>query len=233
RLEANPGFGASVNRVRDQFGEAAFLVLAHDDVRPDPDAVRLMVEETFRSNAGVTGPKLVDWSDPSHLLAVGTSVDKTGVPAPYVDRGELDQQQHDSVRDVFAVPGAFTLVRADLFAEIGGFDEGIDYLGDDIDLCWRAHVAGARVLVVPMARVAHLEALGVRRPRDDRRRLQARHRLRTIAGCYSRAHRWRVLPQAFLFALIEVVYAVIVGHMHQARDVAGAWTWNLRRWGDV
>jgi GT2 family glycosyltransferase len=233
RLEGNPGYGAAVNRVSDQFGEAAFLVLAHDDVRPDPNAVQLMVEETFRSNAGVAGPKLVDWSDASRLLAVGTSVDKTGVPAPYVDRGELDQQQHDAVRDVFALPGAFTLIRTDLFTAIGGFDEGIDYLGDDIDLCWRAHVAGARVLVVPPARVAHLEALGQRRPHDDRRRLQARHRLRTIASCYGRANRVRVLPQAAVYALIEVVYAIVVGHMHQARDVASAWPWNFRRWGEV
>ncbi len=46
--------------------------------------------------------------------------------------------------------------------------------------CWRAHVAGARVIVAPAARVAHLEALGVRRPVDDRRRLQQRHRLRAM-----------------------------------------------------
>ena len=41
------------------------------------------------------------------------------------------------------------------------------------------------------------------------------------------------MPQAFLFALIEVVYAVVVGHMHQARDIASAWTWNLRRSGEI
>lgn len=233
RLEANPGFGAAVNRVRDQFGEAAFVALAHDDVRPDASAVQLMVEEAFRSNAGVVGPKLVDWHDASQLLAVGTSVDKTGVPAPYVDRGELDQQQHDGVRDVFALTGAFTLIRADLFNAIGGYDEGIDFLGDDIDLCWRAHLAGARVLVVPPARVAHLEALGLRRPRDDRRRLQARHRHRTISTNYTLASRIRVMPQAFVYALVEVVYAVLVGHMRQARDVAGAWPWNFRHAGEV
>ena len=31
--------------------------------------------------------------------------DKTGAPSPYVERGELDQEQHDAVRDVFYVPG--------------------------------------------------------------------------------------------------------------------------------
>ena len=60
--------------------------------------------------------------------------DKTGAPAPYVERGELDQEQHDAVRDVFYVPGAATLVRADLFAALGGFDPGIELLGEDLDL---------------------------------------------------------------------------------------------------
>ena len=111
--------------------------------------------------------------------------DKTGAPGPYVERGELDQEQHDAVRDVFYVPGAATLVRADLFDALGGFDPGIELLGEDLDLSWRAHVVGARVLVAPGARIAHLEALGERRPVDDRRRLQMRHRLRTSRICYS------------------------------------------------
>ena len=72
-----------------------------------------------------------------------------------VERGELDQEQHDAVRDVFCAPGGCTLVRADLFASLGGFDPEIDLFGDDLNLSWRAQVAGARVLVVPEARVRH------------------------------------------------------------------------------
>ncbi len=83
------------------------------------------------------------WDDPEQLLQVGMGADKTGAPAPYVDRGELDQEQHDAVRDVFYVPGAATLVRADLFSALGGFDPGIELLGEDLDLSWRAHVVGA------------------------------------------------------------------------------------------
>ena len=63
-----------------------------------------------------------------------------------VEPGELDQEQHDAVRDVFAVPTACMMVRADLFRAIGGFDPAIEYSGDDVDLCWRAHLGGARVL---------------------------------------------------------------------------------------
>ena len=43
---------------------AAYYLLCHDDIALDPDAVHLLVEEAFRSNAGVVSPKVVSWDDP-------------------------------------------------------------------------------------------------------------------------------------------------------------------------
>ena len=37
---------------------AAFFLLCHDDVALDPDAVHKLVEESFRSNAGVVSPEV-------------------------------------------------------------------------------------------------------------------------------------------------------------------------------
>jgi GT2 family glycosyltransferase len=233
RLDGNPGFGAAANEVLDLVEGAAFYLFCHDDVALERDVVRLLVEEAFRSNAGMVGPKLVDWHDPRRLLAVGERVDRSGYTTPLVERYELDQQQRDAVADVFSVPGAATLVRADLFAALGGFDEGIDFLLDDLSLCWRAHLAGARVLVAPQARVRHLEALGERRPVDDRRRLQSRHRLRIVLTCSSRWSLLRVVPQKLLLHTLEVLYALLVGRTAQARELAGAWVWNLRRLDEV
>jgi GT2 family glycosyltransferase len=232
-LGANPGFGAAANEVLAVVEGASFYAFCHDDVFLDPSAIRALVEEAFRSNAGVVGPKLVEWGSTEALLQVGLSVDKTGVLTPLVERGELDQEQHDRVRDVFAIPGACTLVRSDLFTSLGGFDPAITYLGDDLDLCWRAHVAGARVVVVPAARVQHREELETRRGVDDRRRLFARHRLRTMLICYGPFHLVRVLPQAALFTLIEAIYALAAGRPAQSAEVLGAWTWNARRLGEI
>ncbi|MCU1497359.1 MAG: hypothetical protein JWM47_1312 [Acidimicrobiales bacterium] len=229
RLTEDAGFGAAANRVTELVEGAAFYVFCHDDIALEPDALRSLVEEAFRSNAGIIGPKLVDWDDPRRLLQVGMGVDKTGVQAPVAERYELDQEQHDAVRDVFVVPGGCTLVRADLFSAIGGFDEGIDHLGEDVDLCWRAHVVGARVMIGPAARVRHREALRERRTITDRRRRLARHRLRTVLVAYGPLHRARVLPQVLLFTVAEALYALASGHTDHARDVLGAWPWNLRR----
>lgn len=228
-LGENPGFGAAVDAVLGMVQGASFHLLCHDDVALEPDALTALVAEAYRTNSGIVGPKLVLWDEPRELLQVGMTVDKTGAAQSYVERGEFDQEQHDSVRDVFFVPGAATLVRSDLLEALGGFDPEIDLLGEDLDLCWRAHVAGARVSIVPAARARHVEALGDRHPVDDRRRLQARHRLRTMLACYSFGTLVRVLPQAVFLAAIEVLYALVVGRGRQARDIAGAWTWNLRR----
>ena len=82
------------------------------------------------------------------------------------------------------VPSGCMLVRVDLFDALNGFDDGIPAYGEALDLCWRAHVVGARVMVNPDSRVRHREAEedGVRD--DDRGRLLARHRLRTVLTCY-------------------------------------------------
>src|SRR5690606_17560683 len=97
RLGADPGFGAAANEVLAIVHGAAFFLLCHDDVALQPGAVRELVLEAFRSNAGIVGPKLVMWDEPGRLLQAGMSVDKTGHEIPLVERGELDQEQHDAV----------------------------------------------------------------------------------------------------------------------------------------
>lgn len=233
RLAENPGFGAAANEVLEVVEGAAFYLMCHDDVAPDPDATRLLVEEAFRSNAAIVGPKLVSWDDERMLLQVGEGIDHAGYPAPVVDRGELDQEQHDGVRDVFTIPGACTLVRSDLFAEIGGFDEGIDVLLDDVSLSWRTHLAGARVLVAPAARVRHLEALDERGLVTRRSRLLARHRLRVVLSCYSALSLLMVVPMTLLLHVAEATYALLVGRRSNAADLLSGWWWNLRRTGEL
>ena len=233
RLDENLGFGAAANEVLEVVDGAAFYLLCHDDVALAPDAVRLLVEEAYRSNAAVVGPKLVAWDDPRRLLMVGQGIDRIGYSVPLVEQGELDQAQHDAVRDVFTVPSPCLLVRADLFAEIGGFDEGIDHQLDDVSLCWRAQVAGARVIVAPAARVRHREAAGERPEVVGGRRHAARHRLRIVLSCYGPLGVLRAIPQLLVVQAAEVAYALLAGRREQVGAIVHGWTWNLRRLGEL
>jgi GT2 family glycosyltransferase len=212
-----PGYGTVANEVlRLVEGDNGFFCFLHDDVALDPSAIRLLVEELYRSNAGIVGPKLVSWDDSGVLQHVGIGVDRFGETDTFVEEGEVDQEQHDAVRDVFALPSACLMIRADLFRAIAGFDTAIDFYGDDVDLCWRAHLGGARVIVVPAARARHREALPERRPDLRPALLQARHRMRSIATL-SGARRLPVLIfQLILVTLSELVVGLLSGKPREA-----------------
>jgi GT2 family glycosyltransferase len=213
----NPGFGAAANEVlRLVEGDNGFFCFLHDDVALDPGAIRLLVEELYRSNAGVVGPKLVTWDDTRILQHVGLAVDRLAEVDPIVEPGEYDQEQHDAVRDVFALPTACLLVRADLFRSIGGFDPVIEYQGDDVDLCWRAHLSGARVMVVPAARGRHLEALRMRRPDLAVAGPAARNRMRTVATLTGAGRLPLILLQLTLMTIAHAAFDLVRGRFRHA-----------------
>jgi GT2 family glycosyltransferase len=229
RLESNVGFGPGANAVRGVVDGASHFVFCHDDVVLARDAIRQMVEEAFRRNAGIIGPKFVDPDDEERILQLGLGVDRFGAPVQRVERLEFDQAQHDEVQEAFAVPGGCILIRADLFEALGGFDDQISMFGEDVDLCWRARIAGARAFVVPQAVVRHYEATASRRrERPDARALQWRHELRAVLKNYSRLRRTLVLVDLAVLSLIEIVYFFAVNRPQRAHQVIDAWRWNFQ-----
>jgi GT2 family glycosyltransferase len=216
-IAGNPGYGPAANEVlRLVEGDNGFFLLCHDDVAPAADAVRTMVTELYRSNAGMVGPKLVEWDEPRRLQHVGLGLDRFGEVDPIVEPGEVDQEQHDAVRDVFVLPSACILVRADLLRELSGFDPAVDFHGDDVDLCWRAHLHGARVVVAPDARVRHLEGLEERRPDLNHRRLRARHRMRVVATLTGGSRLVGRSVQIVLLTVVELIVGLFTGRVGEA-----------------
>ncbi|WP_420436765.1 glycosyltransferase [Candidatus Poriferisocius sp.] len=233
RLESTTGFASAANRVLDADPAPGFIAVCHDDVVLAPNALRLLAEEAVRSNAGIVGPKYVDWDDQSVIRQVGLLVDKTGTPVSTVEEGELDQQQHDAVQDMFAVPGGCVLVRADLFRVVGGFDPKMSFCYEHVDLCWRARIVGARVMVVPSAVVRHRQRLNERLPPPLVGRFYRRHRVRTLLSVYGFWHSLRVVPQAMILSAVGLLAAVLTGHVSRAREIAGSWGYNLVRPGSI
>ncbi|PAZ11872.1 family 2 glycosyl transferase [Streptomyces sp. SA15] len=141
-----------------------WLWLLHDDCAPEPDALAQLLRvveneyELGRDDVAVVGPKLRGWYDRRQLLEVGVTIANSGRRWTGLDRREQDQGQHDHVRPVLSVSTAGMLIRRDVFEQLGGFDRRLPLMRDDVDLCWRAHAAGHRVLVAPEAVVRHAEA---------------------------------------------------------------------------
>ena len=222
QLGAHIGFGVAANTaLRLVEGDSGFFLIMHDDVVMAPDALRILVEELYRSNAGMVGPKFVEWDDSRRLQAVGFDCDWFGELDSAVEPHELDQEQHDAVRDVFVLSSACVLVRADLFRELDGFEPSIEFFGEDLDLCWRAHLSGARVVVVPAATARHRASIAERLAsrRSDSATLMRRaerHRMATVVSLTGRRRLPIVLPLLVVLTFVQAVGEIARGRWQRA-----------------
>ncbi|WP_329229571.1 glycosyltransferase [Streptomyces sp. NBC_01460] len=215
-----------------------WLWLLHDDSAPEPDALAEMLRVVDNDqHAAIVGPKLRGWYDRKQLLEVGVSIANSGRRWTGLDRREQDQGQHDQVRTVLSVSSAGMLVRRDVWEELGGFDRRLPLMRDDVDLCWRAHMAGHRVLVAPDAVLRHAEASArERRPIDCAgRSVSSPHRVDKAGAVYTMLvnARGKQLPWALLRLVVGTLLrtlAYLVGKVPgQALDeVAGLFGTLLR-----
>lgn len=159
-----------------------WIWLLHDDSAPAPDALDQLASAA-EPGIGVLGPKLREWPSLRRLLEIGVTISGTGRRETGLERGEYDQGQHDDQRDVLAVNTAGMLVRREVLHSIG-FDKHLPVFGNDIDFGWRVARAGYRTVVVPEAKVFHVEAAhrGVRRTKLTGHR---RHRAEREAALYT------------------------------------------------
>jgi len=151
--------------------DAGWIWVLQDDASPAPDALeQLLAAVETAPSVAVAGCKQVSWDDGQRLLEVGSTTSRFGARITGMDRGEVDQGQHDRRSDILAVGTAGMLVRRDAWEELrrrgAAGRPGLTGARDDLDLCRRVHLAGHRVVVAPRAVVAHRPRV---RFRDDRR----------------------------------------------------------------
>ncbi|MFH8797608.1 glycosyltransferase [Streptomyces sp. NPDC017941] len=222
-----------------------WLWLLHDDCAPEPGALAelLRAVENERElgqdpqDIAIVGPKLRGWYDRRQLLEVGVSIAHSGRRWTGLDRREQDQGQHDHVRPVLSVSTAGMLIRREAFERLGGFDRRLPLMRDDVDLCWRAHAEGYRVLVAPDAVVRHAEAASRERRTVDcvGRTASSPHRVDKAGAAYTLLvnSRTAVLPWVLVRLVLGTVLrtlAYLVGKAPgQALDeVAGLFSTLLR-----
>lgn len=213
--------------------EADFLLLLHDDVWLDPGAVQGLVDATRLpgvENVGIVGAKVVDWQEPRRLRDVGRSSDRFGHPYTPLQAGEIDQGQFDRVLDVLVVDTCAVLVSRDVWGRVGLFDERLGDDDGDLDLCWRARVAGWRVLMTPLARVRHRSA-GERddRPGAERSRRydEDRAALATTLKNYSLLSLLWVVPLGFVLTVVRLLFLLLSRRFEEAVDVLATVGWNV------
>ena len=73
----------------------------------------------------------------------------------------------DEVTEVDAISGSFFCMRRDLYEKLGGFDEDFFMYGEDLDLCFRAKVAGCKNYYTPSTNILHFKGQSCRTRRWD------------------------------------------------------------------
>ncbi|MEA3344873.1 MAG: glycosyltransferase family 2 protein [Chloroflexota bacterium] len=159
-LRENRGLTGGVNAG----GEGArgdVLALLNNDALADPGWVRALVDGLERHpQAGIAASKMLLYDRPTIINSAGDIFGRDGIPG---SRGvwEEDQGQYDQEEWVFGGCGGAVAYRLNMWEELGGFDEDFFMYCEDVDLNWRAQLAGYRCIYIPQAVVHHrLSATG-------------------------------------------------------------------------
>ncbi len=82
--------------------------------------------------------------------------------------GERDEGQYDKIEDVPGVTAALSLIRSEVFAKAGFFDERFYNGFDDTDFCIRVRREGYRIVYDGEASIVHFEGYGSSNSPDRR-----------------------------------------------------------------
>ena len=155
RHAENKGFAGGVNAgIRKAMADGdRYVALFNNDAVADKDWLANLVDELdAHPDAGIATSKFVSMDD-GHFDSTGDMYTTWGIPFPRGRDEPIDHRFDDAV-EVFGGSGGASLYRVAMLAEIGLFDEDFFAYYEDVDLSFRARLAGWRVRYVPAA-VAH------------------------------------------------------------------------------
>lgn len=144
----NPGFRRAI-----ELG-AAYVAPFNNDAVADSHWLEGLVNFLdAHSTYGVACCKVAS-ADGTHLDSTGDTYTTWGLPYPR-GRGEADTGQYDGATEILAGSGAASLYRVDMLREIGLLDEDFFAYYEDVDISFRAQLAGWKVGYVPRSVVRH------------------------------------------------------------------------------
>ena len=177
RNSVNEPFAVACNRVMTR-AAGSWLVFVNNDVEVETECLlALWRARRARSDAGVLGGKL-RYPTTGRLQHAGMRQMLWGYASNWGVGGVWNDARVMTTGNVFAVIGALLAVDAELFRDVGGFDESYRWGYEDVDLCLAATAAGRPCVFVHDACAWHHASatLGPRRRRTDEEGNYARYR---------------------------------------------------------
>lgn len=152
-LPENLGFAAGNNRgAAEARGE--LLAFLNNDTQPLPGWTRALSRPLLGDPAvGLTTARIVYMDDPSVIDSAGDGYLRAGGAFKRFHGRPVSEDARTA--DVFGACGAACMIRRELFAELGGFDEEFFMVYEDVDLSFRARLLGYRCVYVADAVILH------------------------------------------------------------------------------
>lgn len=160
-FDDNHGYCGGNNRAV-KYATGNVLVFLNNDVETDPDWLTALDHTFTDQNTDIVQPKIRSVENRNSFEYAGASggfLDWLGYPfcrGRLFDNVEEDRGQYNNPTEIFWASGAAFAVRKEWFMKTGGFDEDFEFHMEEIDLCWRSHRLGAKVMVNPESVVYHL-----------------------------------------------------------------------------
>ena len=164
-FDQNLGFAEGYNQAIGKI-DHEYTVLLNSDVRtPDGWLDPLLYYMESHPEVGAVQPKLLQDRDDDRQVfeyagAAGGYIDCHGYPycrGRIFDAIEDDLGQYDDgPKSIFWATGACLMVRSELYRRVGGLDKDFFAHMEEIDLCWRIHLSGSDIMMVPTSHVYHL-----------------------------------------------------------------------------
>jgi GT2 family glycosyltransferase len=208
-LTENRGYaGGVIAGIAAAAGE--WILAIGDDATIEPHAVTAMLA-AGRSGAdvGSVAAKML-FADRSGVVnSAGIEIDRLGIA---VDRlvGAPESDAETVTTEVFGTSGGAALYRRAMLDDIGGFDASFGVYLEDVDVAWRARMAGWRCLLVPAAVVHHHHSATTRHRSDSKYFHVGRNHVRLLAKNATLGHLLRWAPVIVLYDLAYVAYALAV-----------------------
>lgn len=162
RNEKNYGFAKGYNEGMSSL-QSDYFILLNSDVEVVPgwiEPVITLMEQD--ATIAICQPKLLQYKNKGlfeYAGAAGGWLDNLGYPfarGRIFDVCEEDKGQYDEPAPVFWASGAAMFVKAAVYKEMGGLDEFFFAHQEEIDLCWRAQLAGYKIYCCPQSVVYHV-----------------------------------------------------------------------------
>jgi GT2 family glycosyltransferase len=160
--EVNGGFAKGYNDALKQI-EAEYYVLLNSDIEVSSGWVEPIISMMDADKTiGACQPKLLSFFEKNkfeYAGAAGGFIDKFGYPfcrGRVFQTLEEDHGQYDDIAEIFWATGACLFVRADLYHQLGGLDEGFFAHMEEIDFCWRLKNNGYKVMYCSQSVVYHV-----------------------------------------------------------------------------